>query len=332
MVNLEDLYRLLRTAHVQAQSIVDTVHEPLLVLDRDLCVVAASRSFFETFQVDRDETICRHVYELGNGQWDIPELRHLLEQVIPRSRSVEGFEVEHDFPQLGPRTMQLSARKLFHPDNNSVLLLLVITDVTERRQEEHERELRFGELRHRVKNLLAVVEALARLTGVEGRSAEQYRDDFLGRLRALTRAHAPALAFPTADGVDLASLAGPILEPYVGDGARVEVTGSAVSLRGAQVQALALMLHELATNAVKHGALSVPGGRVRLGWKVEENEAVRRLRLRWEERGGPQVVPPTSRGFGTKLIESVATDELGGQAELTFAPEGLSADIVVQLP
>ena len=104
-MNLEDLYRILRTTHVQAQSIVDTVRVPLLVLDRELRVVAASRSFFEAFCVERDETIGRPLYELGERQWDIPDLRHLLEAVIPRSRAVEGYEVEHEFPHLGRRTM-----------------------------------------------------------------------------------------------------------------------------------------------------------------------------------------------------------------------------------
>jgi PAS domain S-box-containing protein len=328
-VNLEDLYRLLRTEHVQAQSVVDTVREPLLVLDRDLRVVAASRSFFETFKVERDETIGRPLYELGERQWDIPELRHLLEEVIPRSRAVEGYEVEHDFPDLGRRAMLLSARRLFRPDNNSATLLLAIEDVTERRRTEHERELRFGELRHRMKNLLAVIQALARQTGAEGRSGEEYRDAFLGRLEALVQAN--ELAFGT-EGVDLAALVGGVLEPYTaGDGAAAVEAGPAVTLPPARVQALALVLHELATNAVKHGALSAHGGRVRVGWEVGEADGARRLRLRWEERGGPPVAPPVSRGFGTELIEHVATDELGVRPELTFAPEGLEAEITVLL-
>jgi PAS domain S-box-containing protein len=329
-VNLEDLYRLLRTTHLQAQSIVDTVREPLLVLDRDLRVVAASRSFFDTFKVDRDETIGRPVYELGERQWDIPDLRHLLEAVIPRSRAVEGYEVEHEFPHLGRRAMLLSARKLFHPDNTGTTLLLAIEDVTERRQMEHERELRFGELRHRVKNLLAVVQALARQTEVEGRSGAEYRDAFLGRLEALVQAH--ELAFGTEGGVDLAALVGGVLEPYAGgNGAAAVEAGPAVALPPARVQALALVLHELATNAVKHGALSAPEGRVRVGWEVGEANGARRLRLRWEERGGPPVAPPVSHGFGTELIEHVATDELGVRPELTFAPEGLEAEITVLL-
>ena len=127
-MNLEDLYRLLRSEHVQAQGIVDTVPDSLLVLGQDLCVLSASRAFFETFRVGRDETLGRPLYELGNGQWDIPELRYLLEQVIPRSTAVIDYEVRHDFLGVGRRTMLLSARRLFHPDNNSATLLLSIED------------------------------------------------------------------------------------------------------------------------------------------------------------------------------------------------------------
>ena len=340
-MDLDDLYRLLRTTHVQAQAVVDTVREPLLVLDRELTVLSASRSFYEAFGVGRDETLGRHLYELGNGQWDIPDLRHLLEAVIPRSTAVEGYEVEHDFPGLGRRSMLLHARRLSHPDNNSAALLLAVEDVTERRRDERERELRYGELRHRVKNLLATVGALAGETETEGRSAEEYRDAFLGRLGALVRAH--ELAFTTEEGggdagggADLAALVAGVLEPYADGAEAVEVEGGpAVALEPRRTQALALVLHELATNAVKHGALSVPGGRVRVGWTVGEAEGAagtRLLRLRWREAGGPRVAPPASRGFGTHLIETVAGHELDGGAELLFAPEGFAAEITALLP
>jgi PAS domain S-box-containing protein len=203
----------------------------------------------------------------------------------------------------------------------------VARDITERRRAERERELRFGELRHRVKNLLAMVQALARQTGTAGRSGEQYRAAFLGRLEALTVAH--ELAFGAEGSADLATVVARTLEPYAGERAAVTVAvGPAVTLPLAKVQALALVLHELATNAVKHGALSIPEGRARIGWRIEEGA---RLRLHWEERDGPRVEPPAARGFGTTLIGYVAAGELGGPAELTFAPEGLQAEVTVLL-
>src|SRR5690349_8154305 len=163
-MNLEDIYRLLRSEHVQAQGIVDTVPNPLLVLDQDCCILNASRSFFETFKVTRDETIGQSLFKLGNGQWDIPALRLLLKDVVPKSVVVEGYQVEHNLPGPRPRPMNLTARKLFQPDNNRTDLLLLVEDATTRLQKEEERELLLGELQHRVKNLLGVVLALARQT------------------------------------------------------------------------------------------------------------------------------------------------------------------------
>ena len=93
-----------------AQAIVDTVREPLLVLDRELRVVAASRSFYETFQADREETQGRLLYTLGDGQWDIPALRTLLEKIVPEHSVMDDYEVEHEFPKIGRRTMLLNAR------------------------------------------------------------------------------------------------------------------------------------------------------------------------------------------------------------------------------
>jgi len=95
---------------VLAQAIVDTVREPLLVLDKDLRVVAARRSFYETFQADRQETQGQLLYTLGDGQWDIPALRKLLEKTVPDESILEGYEVEHEFPKIGRRTMLLNAR------------------------------------------------------------------------------------------------------------------------------------------------------------------------------------------------------------------------------
>src|SRR5688500_1845496 len=120
-----------------AQNIVDTVREPLLILDTTLRVRSANRAFYETFRVSIDETEDRLIYELGNGQWDIPALRTLLEDIVPKSSVFNDFELEHDFPDIGRRVMLLNARKL-QAGHHGELLVLAMEDVTERRRSETE--------------------------------------------------------------------------------------------------------------------------------------------------------------------------------------------------
>lgn len=122
-----------------AQCIVDTVREPLLVLDKGLRVIAASRSFYSAFKVSPQDTQGRLLYALGDGQWEIPRLRVLLEQIIPEHGVMEGYEVEHEFPDLGHRTMCLNARQVFYDGSADTTILLGIEDITERRMLERER-------------------------------------------------------------------------------------------------------------------------------------------------------------------------------------------------
>jgi two-component sensor histidine kinase len=325
---MDDLYRLLRNAHTQAQGVVDTVRDPLLVLDAHLCVVSANRAFFETFRVGRDETIGRPFHQLGDGRWDIEELRLLLETVVPRSASIVDYEVRADFPEIGRRTMLVSAHRLVHPDSHSRVLLLSIVDATERRRRDEEKDVLIGELSHRIRNLFSVVAALARRTQVTDRSAEEYRDAFLGRFEALMRAHELMNSAPAAPLGDLVRTA---TEPYAAAAFRVE-EGPAVALTSERVLPVSLILHELATNALKHGALSAPQGRVRLGWALAGNGSDdRRLTLRWKEEGGPAVSPPPTRGFGGRLIAFSAERDLGGQVKQNYAPEGLEVEVTFPL-
>src|SRR5438067_522471 len=118
-----------------AQNIVDTVREPLLMLDTTLRVQSANRAFYQTFHVSPEETENHLIYELGNGQWDIPDLRTLLEDIVPKSSVFNDFELEHTFPVIGRRVMLLNARKLI-AGNHGELLVLAMEDVTERRRAE----------------------------------------------------------------------------------------------------------------------------------------------------------------------------------------------------
>lgn len=327
-MNTDDLYRLLRTGHVQAQGIVDTVADPLLVLDGSLCVQTASRSFFDTFQVDSDETIGHPLYELGNGQWDIPELRHLLEEVIPKSTAVINYEVTHRFPHLGQRTMLVTARTLQDPTRNTRTMLLSIVDATDQLRRELAKDLLMGELRHRMKNVLGVARSIARQTTTAGRTAEEYRDVFLGRFAALIEAE--DLAFDEQGEGGLEQLLGRILAPYTLERSRVVIEPSpAIVLKPRTIMSLSLVLHELATNAAKYGALSTSGGELRLCWLLEDEG--RRLRFKWSEIGGPVVTAPTTTGYGTTLIRATTTYNLGGELELDYARDGFRAEIVIPL-
>lgn len=331
-MTLDDLYRLLRSGHVQAQGIMDTLADPLLVLDEGLDVRAANPAFLHAFGIGRDKVLGRHLFKLGpepdQEGWHAPELRHLLSEVIPKAQAVIDYEVRLDFPARGLRTFLLSARRLVHPDGNSPDLLVSFRDVTDAGRAAACKDILLAESQHRLKNLLAVVQALVNQTRAAGRSGEEVRDALLGRLSVL--AHAQELELGEGgDAPDLQALVARALAPFPG---RVRIApGPDVRLSQAQVLPLGLILHELATNAVKHGALSVAEGAVEVRWDVARDGDEAKLVLDWREAGGPPVTPPDRPGFGTRLIAASAGDDLGGTVEQRYEPAGLVTRIEVPL-
>jgi two-component sensor histidine kinase len=186
----------------------------------------------------------------------------------------------------------------------------------------------FGELRHRMKNVLAVARSLARQTSTEGRTAVEYRDDFLGRFSALVEAQ--DLAFSEQNEGNLATLIGRVLAPYTANPNAVVIEpGVNVELSSPKIISLSLVLHEMGTNAAKYGALSEPGGQVRVSWRVDD--ANNELHLKWSESGGPAVNPPLTTGYGTQLIQSAVSYSLGGRVEQNYAATGLEGEIVIPL-
>ena len=139
--------KLVADGRAYAENILRTLRHPFLVLDSDLRVVSANRSFYKNFEVEPEATEGRLVYELGDGQWNVPKLRELLEEILPKNgHTVEDFEVEHEFPEIGRKVMSLNARRVNRPGNHSELILLVIEDITERRKAEealHDTDARF---------------------------------------------------------------------------------------------------------------------------------------------------------------------------------------------
>jgi PAS domain-containing protein len=149
------------------QAIFDTVREPLLVLDKDLRVVAASRSFYPMFQVSRDATEGKPLYALGDGQWDIPALRLLLKTILSDYRVMGVYEVEQAFPGIRPRTVRINARKILSENNSHTTLLLAIEDITERHAAEREtkelleqKEVLLQEIQHRFANSLQIIASI----------------------------------------------------------------------------------------------------------------------------------------------------------------------------
>lgn len=325
-MTLEDLYRLLRSGHVQAQGVVDTMTQPVVVLDRRFCVTSANNAFVKLFEVERDEVLGQSLFDLGDGQWDIAELRHLIEAVIPRAAAVVGYEVTHDFPVIGPKTFHVDARRLVHPDDNSSSILVTFDDVTERQRINAEQEFIISETRHRMRNMFAVVRAVAMHTDADDPAALAYRDTFLKRLDVTLRAQEIAANRETADFETL------LLSAASGiDRSRLLTEGQTVEIAGPKVLAVSMILHELTTNAVKYGAFSVPEGEVHLVWSVEPGSRDRHfLVCEWKEKNGPEVIAPTRKGYGTELIEGTSA-QAGGGVELFYKPEGLTATIRIPL-
>lgn len=201
----------------------------------------------------------------------------------------------------------------------------IAQDISERMRAEELQKVLIAELQHRVKNILAIVHAIARQTF--GSSATPAAEAFSARLFSLAKAH-DLVTRENWQGAELAAVVAEVLAPYEPD--RFEIGGPALLLSPRSVLAISLALHELATNAAKYGALSSPPGQVKITWWITPGEAPGCV-LRWEEAGGPPVSPPTRRGFGSRLLESVLAGELMGETRLLYRPEGVVCEVQAAL-
>ena len=198
------------------------------------------------------------------------------------------------------------------------LLTVILRDITERQRSEEARLLLAREVDHRSKNALAVVQSLIKLT--EAETKEDYVAAVVGRISALVRAHS-LLSKGRWQGADLAQTIRDELDPWLRTG-QAHVGGPPATLTANAVQPVSMVFHELATNAVKHGALRESDGTVHLRWRRRpEGE----LLFEWEEFGGPPVTPPTRTGFGSTLLREVVSKQLGGTLDLEWLPDGLRA-------
>jgi two-component sensor histidine kinase len=249
---------------------------------------------------------------------------------LPGGDSVLTMEYRAASPGIGTeRWVALNGRAHVAPGEDA-RIAGTVRDVTKRRRAEEQRRLLVNELDHRVKNTLATIQSIARqtLTGVtdlDGRRA------FEGRLLALSQAH-NVLTREHWGSARLHDIVANTFEPYgtPADGT-FRVHGPNIRLSPRAALALALALHELATNAAKYGALSVPDGRVGVRWKLDSPDLPSKLCLAWAEAGGPRVQPPRRKGFGSRLIERGLSMEIDGKVKLDFNARGVRCRIEVPL-
>jgi len=169
------------------QNIIDTVREPLVVLDGDLQVISVGRSFYELFQLTPEETVGQQIYDLGDRQWDIPALRELLEDVLPNNATFDDFEMEHEFTNLGTRILLLNARQVHRPTNQSELILLAIEDITERKRTQERLNRQSQELLEISTPILQIFEGVvvAPLIGtLDSQRAQRFTEVLLDRIVA----------------------------------------------------------------------------------------------------------------------------------------------------
>jgi two-component sensor histidine kinase len=329
--------------HSLEEAIVDTVREPLIVLDGELRVVVGSRSFYRAFNVTPQETDGRPLYELGNGQWNIPSLRKQLEKIIPHHTTIEAFEVEHDFPMIGRRTMLLNARKVFYEGNNSTSLLLAIEDVTERRALEREKDellrqkdLLLQEMKHRINNSLQIIISilLMKAQTVQSEETRRHLQDAQERVKAVATVQEQLHLSPFGAQIQARTYLTRLCESLA---ASMILDDQPISLRvdagegsttSEQAVSMGLIATELVINALKHAFTDGAEGNVVVSF--ESTASAWRLSVSDDGIGISRRLPDATVriGLGTSIVEAL-TRQLGGRVTTSEASPGTTVSVTV---
>jgi two-component sensor histidine kinase len=337
-----DPFARIEDGHALARAIVDTIREPLLVLDKDLRVVAASRSFYVTFKMSRRDVQGRLVYMLGEGQWNIPELRVLLEKILPQHAVMEAYEVEQDFVGIGRRALLLNARTVFDESHADKMILLAMEDVTEGRVAEHEmkellqqKEVLLQEMQHRVANSLQIIASILLLKArtVQSEETRRHLHDAHQRVMSVAAVQQQLQASRHGESIELGPYLSRLCETLAASmigGARpislkVDVesgtasTGDAISI--------GLIVTELVINALKHAFLhDQSDAQIIVAYKVAEAG----WRLAVSDNGNGKssgAAAESKRGLGTSIVEALGR-QLGAQVEISSGPQGTRVAIV----
>jgi PAS domain S-box-containing protein len=305
-----------------ARSILEQATDAIVVLALDGRITHASQVAEQLAGVSPVGQLFSDVFPLdAQSAKEQGTLTRFSRESLDRALATRPFHgVDVRLRKDASRSFLLSAGPLVNDAKDVVGSIVTLTDITERKRAEEQQTVLVAELNHRVKNILAIVQSVAGQTLRTSPSLPAFNKAFSGRIQAVSIAH-DILTQTRWIGIGLNELLGTVLAPYgIGDG-RFVTEGPPVLLQARLVLPLSMVLHELATNASKYGALSTPTGRVAISWQLLEGG--HRLALTWLERGGPNVEGNGTRGFGTTLIERVVRFDLDGEAEVRFEPDGV---------
>ncbi|HYJ84254.1 MAG TPA: histidine kinase dimerization/phosphoacceptor domain -containing protein [Allosphingosinicella sp.] len=337
----------LADAQILAMAIVDTFPEPFLVLDDTLRVLAASRCFYEVFNEDPETVHGRSLFELGQGQWDVPALRRGLETVLRDHKPMDGLELEQDYPELGRRTMLIGARPVRYQDSSSRTLLLAFKDITDRRAVESEKQALLEhtaellaqhqtllrEMEHRIANSLQIIASILMLKA-SAVASEETRDELRDAHQRVMSVAAVQRHLHATDGIDhidigaylaklCAGLAGSMIGPH--QGIEIEVVADEGTLQTSHAVSLGLIVTELIINAIKYAFPTArAGARILVTFEVDQAD----WKLSVADNGcGRAVVPERSAtGLGTAIIGALAK-QLKARIEEVSSPDGLRVEI-----
>lgn len=314
---LADLSSRMRSLQDRYRTLIDNV-------DVGICI--AKMKFDENNRaidyliVDGNAAYERHTGLYGTiGRWVsdfAPDLeRHWFDTYGQVALTGESVQFENGAMPLGNRWFEVEAHRVGNPEDREVAILF--TDITEKRAERENQKTINRELAHRMKNFVSVVQSMVSQTLRQTDSTEEAHRAINGRLLAFARAQ-DLLGDEILNGADILEVVASAISPHQTHDDRITVSGPSFRLSARRALGLSLALHELATNSIKYGALSNDIGAAEVEWRVTDSA----FKFFWRERGGPTVVFPKSRGFGSRLIEIVGAN-FDGNADLDFAPNGI---------
>jgi two-component system, chemotaxis family, CheB/CheR fusion protein len=315
----------LTASEARLRRLIDNLFAFVSILTPDGTLIESNRAPLEVADLTRDDVIGKPFWDCF--WWSFSEdsrqrLRQSFESVLDGATERYDVEMRIDPDRFIMVDFQMAPVK----DECGKVIEVVSSciDISDRMKVERQRELLIQELNHRVKNTLATIQAIAHVSIKHSPSLKNFAEGFSGRLLAIARAH-DALVSGTATDTDLVDVVQRQVGPYAeGPKGSLAMQGPTVTLSASEAHNLGLILHELATNATKHGSLSQAGGKLRISWTFDE--CGKRAVIVWRESGGPRVEAPSRDGFGSRLVWQM-TEALGGRFNPTYDPDGFAAEL-----